>query len=129
MQTTYQRTVNRYSISFKQMIVKEVESGQGLEFVRKKYDIGGSATIQKWVKAFGKNHLLNKIVRIENMNEKDKLKQLEQDNKKLKLALADAHMAKVLLEGVIEMANEEYKTDLKKSFGGPSPKGSKNNTK
>jgi transposase-like protein len=111
------------------MVVKEVESGQGLEFVRKKYDIGGSATIQKWIKAFGKNHLLNKIVRIENMDDKDKLKQLEQDNKKLKLALADAHMAKVLLEGVIEMANEEYKTDLKKSFGVRSHKGQKGNIK
>ena len=129
MQTIYQRTVNRYSISFKQMIVKEVEGGHGFDFLRKKYDIAGKATIQNWVKAFGKNHLLNKIVRIENMNEKDKLKQLEQDNKKLKLALADAYMAKVLLEGVIEMANEEYKTDLKKNFGALSPKGVKGNLK
>lgn len=129
MQSIYQRKVLRYSISFKQMVVKEVEGGQGLEFIRKKYDIGGSATIQNWVKAFGKNHLLNKIVRIENMDDKDKLKQLEQDNKKLKIALADAHMAKVLLEGVIEMANDEYKTDLKKSFGAPSHKGAKGNTK
>lgn len=129
MQPTYQRSVNRYSISFKQMIVKEVEAGHGFDFIRKKYDIAGKSTIQNWVQAFGKNHLLNKLVRIENMNEKDKLKQLEQDNKKLKLALADAHMAKVLLEGVIELANEEYKTDLKKNFGGPLPKGSKGTTK
>ena len=33
------------------------------------------------------------------------------------MALADAFLAKDCLEGVIKMANEEYKTDLKKSFG------------
>jgi len=96
-----------------------------MEFLRKKYDIGGSSTIQKWIMAFGKHHLLNKIIRVETMNERDRLKQLEEDNKKLKIALADAYMAKDCLEGVIKMADEEYKTDLKKNFGSRLP-GNKN---
>ncbi len=121
MKTIQQGKTIRYSISFKQMIVKEVEEGSSMEFVRKKYDIGGGSTIQNWVKGFGKHHLLNKIIRVETMNEKDRLKQLEQDNKKLKLALADAYMAKDCLEGVIRMADEEYKTDLKKNFGSHLP--------
>ncbi len=116
MQTIEQRKTIRYSISFKQMVVKEVEEGSSMEFVRKKYDIGGGSTIQKWIMAFGKHHLLNKIIRIETMNERDRLKQLEEDNKRLKMALADAYMAKDCLEGVIKMADEEYKTDLKKNF-------------
>jgi len=111
------------------MIIGEVEKGGGIEFIRKKYDIAGASTIQKWVKNFGKNHLLNKIVRVENMNEKDRMKQLEQDNKNLKIALADAYMAKVCLEGVIKMANEEYKTDLKKNFGDRLPNNMKENIK
>ncbi len=117
MQTIEQRKTIRYGISFKQMVVKEVEEGSSMEFVRKKYDIGGGSTIQKWIMAFGKHHLLNKIIRIETMNERDRLKQLEEDNKRLKMALADAYMAKDCLEGVIKMADEEYKTDLKKNFG------------
>jgi len=120
MATKQQRKVIRYSISFKQMVVKEIEEGGGLEFVRRKYDIGGYGTISSWIKRFGKDHLLNKVVRIETMNEKDRLKKLEQENNQLKVALANAYMAKDCLEGVIQMANEEYKTDLKKNFGNQS---------
>ena len=116
-----QKVRYRYSISFKQMVVKEVEEGNGIEFVRKKYAIGGGTTVQNWVKRFGKHHLLNKIVKIETMDERDRLKQLEEENKRLKMALADAFLAKDCLEGVIKKANEEYKTDLKKSFGDQLP--------
>ena len=121
MKTREQKKSIRYSLSFKQMVIREVEEGGNIEFVRKKYDIGGRTTIQKWIKVYGKHHLLNKIIRVETMSERDRMKQLEEDNKKLKLALADAYMAKECLEGVIKMADEEYKTDLKKNFGTRSP--------
>ena len=121
MKTREQKKSIRYSLSFKQMVIREVEEGGNIDFVRKKYDIGGRTTIQKWIKVYGKHHLLNKIIRVETMSERDRMKQLEEDNKKLKLALADAYMAKECLEGVIKMADEEYKTDLKKNFGTRSP--------
>jgi transposase len=130
MSLNQQKTSYRYSISFKQMIVKEIEEeGYSFDFVRKKYGIGGSLTISKWVKQLGKHQLLNKVVRIETMNERDRLKQLEEENKKIKIALADAFMAKDCLEEVIRMANEEYKTDLKKNFGGRLPISLKDNIK
>jgi len=129
METKQQKSVIRYSISFRQMVVKEVEEGLGLEQVKKKYDIHGGNTVQRWVKNFGKNHLLNKIIRVETMDERDRIKQLEEDNKRLKLALADAYMAKDCLEGVIRMADKEYKTDLKKNFGGQLPDNTKSSTK
>lgn len=122
MTTNQPKTKVRYSISFKQMVVKEIEGGSNFEFTRMKYGIAGKATIQRWVKYFGKDHLLNKIIRIETMTERDRLKELEEENKKLKLALADAFLAKTCLEGVIEMANKEYKIDLKKNFGDQLPK-------
>ena len=129
MKTNQQRIINRYSISFKQMVVKDIEEGSSIERVRKKYDIKGCSTIQQWITTFGKNHLLNKIVRIETMDERSKIKQLEEDNKKLKMALADAYMAKECLEGLIVMANKEYKTDLKKNFGDRLQNNLKDNTK
>ena len=60
-----QGTTVRYSISFKQKVVREIEE-EGLTFskARRRYSISGGATIQKWVRNFGKNHLLNKIVRV-----------------------------------------------------------------
>ena len=116
----------RYSISFKKHVVEELESGGSFSFLQKKYDIRGAETIQKWVKLFGKNHLLNKRVRIETMDEKSRLKELEEENRRLKMALADSIVATNMLETLISVANEEYKTDLKKNFGsGLFPKGHK----
>ena len=129
MKTIQQKSIIRYSISFRQMIVKEIEEGGGLEQVKKKYDIHGGNTVQRWIKNFGKNHLLNKIIRVETMDERSKIKQLEEDNKRLKLALADAYMAKNCLEEVIRMADKEYKTDLKKNFGEQLPDNTKISTK
>lgn len=107
----------RYSISFKKHVVEELESGGSFSFLQKKYDIRGAETIQKWVKLFGKNHLLNKRVRIETMDEKSRFKELEEENRRLKIALADSIVATKMLETLISVANEEYKTDLKKNFG------------
>ena len=116
----------RYSISFKKHVVEELESGGSFSFLQKKYDIRGAETIQKWVMLFGKNHLLNKRVRIETMDEKSRLKELEEENRRLKMALADSIVATKMLETLISVANEEYKTDLKKNFGsGLFPKGHK----
>ena len=129
MKTIQQKSIIRYSISFRQMIVKEIEEGGGLEQVKKKYDIHGGNTVQRWIKNFGKNHLLNKIIRVETMDERSKIKQLEEDNKRLKLALADAYMAKNCLEEVIRMADKEYKTDLKKNFGEQLPDNTNISTK
>ena len=107
----------RYSISFKKHVVEELEGGGSFSFLQKKYDIRGAETIQKWVKLFGKNHLLNKRVRIETMDEKSRFKELEEENRRLKMALADSIVATKMLETLISVANEEYKTDLKKNFG------------
>jgi len=127
MQKSHQEQV-RYSSSFKQQVVRELESGAGIEELRKRYKIGGCATIQGWLRKFGKNHLLNKVVRIETMEERDRLKQLEVENKKLKMALADSLMAQRCLEVLIEEANKEYKTDIKKNFGEPGSIGSGKST-
>jgi transposase-like protein len=99
------------------MVVEEIESGRSLADVRRKYGIGGCSTVQAWLRVLGKNHLLNKIVRIETMNETDRLKQLEAENRQLKLKLADAYLAKDCLEELVKQADKLYKTDLKKSFG------------
>src|SRR5687768_17489087 len=113
-----QRTTVRYSISFKQKVVKEIEE-EGLTFseAQRRYGIKGGQTLQKWAVSFGKNHLLNKVVRVEMKGEKDRVKELEAEIKKLKIALADATLAKDALETLIEVVNEHYETDVKKNLG------------
>jgi transposase-like protein len=108
----------RYSISFKQKVVGEIEQ-QGLTFkeAASRYGIRGSTTIQNWVRKFGKNHLLNKIVRVEMREEKDRVKELEAEVKRLKIALADSTMEKHVLETLIGLVNKHYDTDVKKNLG------------
>ncbi len=113
-----QKTTLRYSISFKQKVVKEIEE-EGLTFseARGRYGISGGQTLQNWVVTFGKNHLLNKVVRVEMKGEKDRVKELEAEIKKLKIALADAVLAKDALETLVEIVDEHYQTDVKKNLG------------
>ena len=113
-----QGTTLRYSISFKQKVVKEIEE-EGLTFseAMRRYGIKGGQTLQKWAVSFGKNDLLNKVVRVEMKGEKDRVKELEAQVKKLKIALADATLAKGALETLIEIVDEHYQTDVKKNLG------------
>lgn len=112
------RVLYRYSEAFKLKIISEIELGKStISEVKKKYDIRGGATIQSWLNKYGKNHLQNKIVRIEMKDEKDRLKELEKQVKHLKTVIADKELENILLESLIDTANEYYQTDLKKNFG------------
>ena len=115
----------RYSISFRQKVVREIEEeALTVQAAKRRYGIGGGQTIQRWIRKFGKYHLLEKTVRIETMEEKDQIKKMQEEIRKLKVALADSLMAQKCLEAVIKEADKEYKTDLKKSFGSDASKDS-----
>ncbi len=116
--TKSNRKVVRYSISFKQKVVHEIElEGLSISEANRRYGINGGETVKKWLKELGRSHLLNVVTRVEMKDEKDRLRELEKENQKLKLALADAYLARDCAEKVIEVANDLYQTDLKKKFG------------
>lgn len=128
--TTQNRYIRRYSLSFKQQVVRELElEGVSKNWIKKKYGIKGGSTLQKWIRKFGKDHLINQVIRIETMEEKDRIKHLEEQIKRLKLALADSLLTQRCLETVIDQANKEYKTDLKKSFGDAASSDSTKNSR
>lgn len=112
------RPVIKYSLSFKQEVVREIEE-QGLSHLEasRRYGIKGSMTIKKWIVKFGKDHLVNKVIRIEMKGEANQQKRLEAELRRLKEAYADLSLKHQCAEKVIELANEELKMDLKKSFG------------
>ncbi len=111
------RTIIRYSKAFQQKVVSEIESGKlTIGEAQKIYDIKGGQTIQNWLKKFGKNHLLAKVVRIEMKDEKDKLKELEREKRQLESALAQAHLKVIGLESLIDCAEDYYQVDIKKKF-------------
>ena len=88
--TKRDRKVIRYSNCFKLQVVEDIETnGLSIEDCRRKYGIRGTSTIQGWLKNFGKDHLLNKVIRVETRDELDELKRLRSENKALKEAYAE----------------------------------------
>jgi len=113
----FQKTVSRYSSCFKAKVVQEVSGGSSISEVCRRYDIKGTSTVQSWLKKYGRTELLNTVIRVKMRSEDDRIKQLEAEVKRLKIALADAVLAKDVLETLVEVADEHYQTDLKKNFG------------
>ena len=112
-----QKITKQYSLSFKQKVISEIESGKlTKEGARKLYGIGGGSVINNWIKRFGKLHLLNKVVRIELKDEVSKIRQLEKEKKDLECALAQAHLKLIVYESIISVSEEELGIDLKKNL-------------
>ena len=118
MEQIAQKIIKRYSTAFKQKVVNEIESGKlSVSGAQQLYSIGGSLTIQQWIKKLGKLHLLNKIVRVELKDEISKLKESQKRIQELERALADAHIKLVTYETLIEVAEEELGVNIKKNLG------------
>ena len=102
----------RYSEAFKMALVREVEE-QDLPFeeVRRKYNILGSCTVQKWVRKYG-NGTRGKIIRVEKPEEISELKRLRERVRRLESALADANIDVALERAYTELACERVGVDV-----------------
>lgn len=108
----------KYSAAFKMQVVKEVESGKlSIAGVQRKYGITGNGTIQGWLRRFGKCHTISKVVRVEHPQERDRVKQLEAEKRQLESALAQTQMKLMAYEKLVEIAEREYRIDIKKNCG------------
>ena len=109
------RIFKRYSESFKQKVVSEIESGiLTISQAQHLYRIGSNSTVRNWLKQLGKNHLIAQQVRIETTDEVNQLKQLTADNQQLESALAQAHLKIAALESQICQAEKQFGIDIKK---------------
>jgi len=108
-----QHVIKKYSSAFKLKVVNEIESGKlSMTQAQKIYDIGGNATISKWIKNLGKNHLLSKVVRIEMKDEKDKVNELQERVRRLEKLLADKELDNLMNEAFLDLLAEEHGVDL-----------------
>jgi transposase-like protein len=112
----------RYSKSFKMQLVREVETGKlSAEAVRRKYNIPGSATVMRWVRQYGAGKY-GKVIRVEKADEADEAGRLRKELRRVKEALADAHVELALEKAFLEVACEELNQPVeafkKKRAGG-----------
>ena len=125
------KRVIRYSEAFKQQVVSELEDGRyGSPFEASQvYGIRGTTTVRRWVREYGKSHLLSKVVRVEKQGEPGEIKRLKERVRQLETSLADAHMDWALEKSRFEILCKRTDTDVeafKKNTVGDSPPGARN---
>jgi transposase-like protein len=103
-----QKVSVRYSEAFKLQVVRELEAGRfgSPGAVRRAYGIRGQGTIERWVRAYGKHHLLRKVVRVMKADEQAEVKALRQRVRELERALADAHLDLKFEAAYVQLACE-----------------------
>lgn len=106
-----QRISIRYSESFKLQVIEQIEQGTYTHNQAARVYGCSQSSIHGWLKKYGKNHLLNKIVRIQTMDEASRIEQLEKIIARLKESLADAHLEQKLTESFLELACRELGMD------------------
>jgi len=104
----------RYSEAFKRQVVGEIEDGkhESIDAVRRAYGIGGSITVGRWVRKYGREELQPKRVRIETLTERDELKEARKRIRELEAAVADAHIDYCLEKGFLQAACERLGVDM-----------------
>ena len=109
-----QTTVYRYSMSFKQQVIEQLESGHfsTIAEVKEHYGIKGSETVQSWLRKYGRNHLCPKVIRVEKPDEKNQIRELKKQISQLKEALGQTQAEKVLGQAFLEIACEKLGEDV-----------------
>ena len=107
-----QREVIRYSESFKQQVLTELGQGLTIAKLQSKYGIKGGGTIQGWIRKSGNLALQTRVIRVETPNEKDRIKALEAEIRRLKETVADIYADRVIAESTLEVICEEKGWDI-----------------
>lgn len=104
----------RYSEAFKRQVVGGLEQGRwgSLNAVCRVYGIGGTATIARWVRRYGREDVLPKNVRIQTLKERDELKEARKRIRELEAAVADAHIDYCLEKGFLQAACDRLGEDM-----------------
>lgn len=111
------RTMYRYSNAFKQKVIQEIEEGLiSIAEASRIYEISPQS-LYNWIKDYGKDHLIGKVVLVQKRDEIDKIKKLEAEKRQLEAALAKAHLDNFCLESLMSVVEEKYGISVKKNSG------------
>lgn len=131
------RTQKDYSISFKLQVVGEIESGQ-LERSEAchKYGIQARSTITQWLRKYGTFDWENLSQETVAKTPEQKILELEAKVKLLEKQKARAeHLAEradkkaIIFDMLVDLAEKEYKIDIRKNYSPDSSTSSKKSTK
>lgn len=109
----------KYSEAFKRQVVEEYESGVSMNQLKRKYKIGGSMTIHKWIRKYSNLGFRHTKGSSQDSEEKqaDTVKKLRMKIELLEKAVADLTLRKLILESTLEEYQEAYGPALPKKNG------------
>lgn len=116
----------KYSEAFKRGLVKDFESGKFSVCQLEKLHGVNNVTIYKWIYKYSTFN--EKGFRVVEMKDSSnaKLKQLEEQIKKLEQAVGQKQIKIEYLEKMIDIAKDDLNIDIKKNYSTPQSAGSKN---
>lgn len=95
----------RYSEGFKLKVMEELRDGKW-----KTVSAAGQAygvrpkSIRTWMKQLGFDYLNGRVIYVKTRTELDEIKRLKEENKRLKLQLADEHIDHMIDEAALQIA-------------------------
>jgi transposase len=118
------KSIVRYSEAFKLQVIRELESGRFTSICEasRAYGIKGAMTVGKWVRRYGRDHLLGKVVWVMKADEQAEVKVLRQRVRDLEKALVDTHLDLKFEQAYVHLACEaagiKDVADFKKKHAG-----------
>ncbi len=106
--------IKRYSLAFKQQVVKEYEAGASASELRRRYGIGSTHAVVQWVKQHGREGVRHKLMVIQTPQEQERVKELEARVTDLEKLVAQLSLDKFMLETTLEVAEDMLGHEVKK---------------
>jgi len=109
------KVYKRYSEAFRIQVVREYEQdGISLNKLRQRYGMT-TTTLQKWIKKYSTQGLRYELMTIQTPEERNRLKELEAENARLKALVADLSLEKAILESTVAVIEHDFGIDVKKN--------------
>lgn len=109
------KKVNHYSDHFKRRVVNEILSGkESLEYYRRKYRIGGSMTISRWIDKFATEETPSMATK---RKDSDEVSELKAQLALLKRELEDERLRRQAYQLMVKIAEEEFNIPIEKKSG------------
>ena len=101
----------RYSVQFRQSVVKDIESGMSVMECRRRHGVS-IGSIYSWLRKYGKHEILCTKIIVMKTEEQTTEQKLRAENKVLKDALLQSQLERISAESYLEIACERLKCDV-----------------
>ncbi len=121
---THLRQRRVFSEGIRRSTVQDIEQGKcTVSQVAKELGVSNN-TIYQWIYRYSRYLIKNRVMVVEDNSEAYRSQELDKRIKELEAALGRKQMEIDLLSKIIDLANKEYKTDLKKNLSNEPSKNS-----